>query len=86
MLILAAVLAGVRRLGRGYLLLGGAACYTLITLAVLTLLRDREMLFSVRLGLTAMLFAGTMLGLGASFVAGRSRSTARRYRMNNYFD
>lgn len=85
-LILAAALAGVRRLGRGYLLVGGAAFYSVAMLAVLTLLRDREILFSVRLGLTAMLFAATLLGLGTSFAAGRSKSTARRYRMNSYFD
>ena len=86
MLIVAALLAGVRQLGRGYLLAGGAVLYASVILGALALLVDRELLFVVRIGLTAMLFAGITLALAASFLAGRARSTARRYRLHNYFD
>lgn len=85
-LILSAALAGVRRLGRGYLLAFGAAFYAMVLLGILALLLDRELLYSIRLGLTAMLFASTVLALVSAFVAGRSKASMRRYRMNNYFD
>lgn len=86
MLIVAALLAGVRQLGRGYLLAGAAVLYASVILGALALLVDRELPFVVRIGLTAMLFAGITLALAAFFLAGRARSTARRYRLHNYYD